>query len=631
MRPPGPVEPLEGLMRRVPFFRTLDRVDVARLIGALEEVTLPAGTVLFTEGAEADGLYLLERGRVVVSVQTAQGEQPVAELGAPAHFGELGLLLAGRTGSARTVSDVRLWRLPRHRFEQLVRERPGIGLAIAASLASRLDVRSRQAVGAPLAEGPPAAVTLEAHHVRHSRRWNLLGAALALGVPLVLWFLPPPGGLSTAGWHVSLIVVGAALGWLFEPVPDFVVALLMVAAWGIGGLAPLVLVFAGFTSSSWVVALGALALAAAMARSGLLFRIALFLLRAFPATHGGQVLALLAGGILVTPLVPLATARISAVAPLARELAQAMGYPPRSRASAALSFAGLIGYGSFSSIFLTGLAMNFFVLDLLSPADRLRFSWLPWTAGAAVAGVVLLAGMAAVLLWVFRAEVRSTTAPQVLRRQERVLGALSRREGVTIGAVAVLLGGLLIQPIVRIETAWLAIGAVAVAIAGGALDREGFRGAIDWGFLILFGVLLGTGGVLHSAGVDGWVAGRLIPLTRAVGSAGGVVILLAVFVIAARLLLPRQPATLLLSLAVVPAAPQLGLQPWVAGFVVLLVANTWLHPSQHDWYRLTKEATGGEMFTDRHGVILGVAATVVTLAAVAASIVYWRLTGLLTP
>jgi di/tricarboxylate transporter len=522
--------------------------------------------------------------------------------------------------------------LPRYRFEQLVRERPGIGLALAAGLASRLDVRSREAVGAPLVEDPPpAAVTLEADHIRRSARWNLLGAALALGVPAALWYLPAPGGLTAGGWHVSLIVVGAALGWLFEPVPDFVVALLMVVAWGIAGLAPLALVFSGFTSSSWVVALGALALAAAMARSGLLFRIALFLLRTFPATHAGQVLALLAGGILVTPLVPLATARISAVAPLARELAQAMAYPPRSRASAALSFAGLIGYGSFSSIFLTGLAMNFFVLELLPPADQARFSWLPWTAGAVVAGAVLLVGMAAVLLSAFHAEVPSTTAPEVLRRQERVLGPVARSEWVTIGAVAVLLGGLLIQPVLRIETAWLAIGALAVAMTGGALDREGFRNSIDWGFLVLFGVLLGTGGVLHNAGVDGWVAERLIPLSRAVGSAGGIVILLAFFVIGIRVVLPRQPATLLLSLAVVPAAPRLGLQPWVAGFVVLLMANTWLHPSQHDWYRLTKDATAGEMFTDRHGIILGIAATIVTLAAVAASILYWRLTGMLTP
>jgi len=42
-------EPIEALLLRVPFFQTLDRVDLARLAGALEEVRLPAGTQIFSE------------------------------------------------------------------------------------------------------------------------------------------------------------------------------------------------------------------------------------------------------------------------------------------------------------------------------------------------------------------------------------------------------------------------------------------------------------------------------------------------------------------------------------------------------------------------------------------------------
>ncbi|MGQ0550541.1 MAG: SLC13 family permease, partial [Armatimonadota bacterium] len=451
------VDPLEGLMRRVPFFRALDRVSIARLIGALEKVHFPAGTLIFAEGAEADALYLLESGRVVVSVSTAGGDRRLDELEPPAHFGEMGLLLDRRTASVRAVTDVHAWKLPRQRFEQLVRERVGIGLAIAAALAERMDQRLRAHVGAPAPQARREPMTLEGLHPRPLVAWRIVGAAIAVGVPLVLWSLPPPGGLGTQGWHVSLIVLGAALAWLFEPVPDFVIALLMAAAWGVSGLASLPLVFAGFASSSWVLALGALALASAMARSGLLFRTALMLLKTFPATHAGQVLALLVGGLLITPLVPLATARVSAIAPLTRELGQAMGYPPRGRATAALSYAGLLGYGSFSSIFLTGLAMNFFVIDLLPSADRVRFDWLTWFAGAAAAGAVMLVGLALVLLGIFRAEGASKATPEVLRRQERVLGPLSQKEMVTIAALAVLLGGLVLQPLIRIETAWLAV------------------------------------------------------------------------------------------------------------------------------------------------------------------------------
>jgi len=166
---------------------------------------------------------------------------------------------------------------------------------------------------------------------------------------------------------------------------------------------------------------------------------------------------------------------------------------------------------------------------------------------------------------------------------------------------------------------------------GGGLDRPRFRSAIDWGFLILFGVLLGTDGVMRRVMVDQWIAGLLVPVIRLARGPGVLVILLALVVIAARLVLQRQPATLLLALALIPAAPGLGLPPWIVGFVILVAANTWVHPYQSDWYRLLREGTAGEAFTDRHGLTLGVALTAVTVAAIAVSIPYWRWLGLLEP
>ena len=198
----------------------------------------------------------------------------------------------------------------------------------------------------------------------------------------------------------------------FEPIPDFAVALAMAGAWGVLGLATVAQAFSGFASSSWVLALGALALAAAMLRSGLLFRAALTLLRAFPATHTGQLLALVFGGILLTPLVPLSVARVAAIAPLAQELARALGYAPRSKGSASLGFAGLIGYWYFSSVFLTGLATNFFVVGLLSADDQRRFGWLGWLAAAAPVGIACLIGALIVLLVMLRPEGRARSPPR---------------------------------------------------------------------------------------------------------------------------------------------------------------------------------------------------------------------------
>jgi anion transporter len=617
---------LEALLRLVPYFRDLDRVSLARLAGALEPLDLPTGSIVTREGSRAQELYLLESGAVTVSVHSLSGNIEVGSMTAPTSFGELGLLLSRRTATIQVAKDAKMWRLPRERFEQLVRERPDIALAVATSLADVQDRRQRNLVGAPiLAE--PRPLTLERARQRPMRS-RLLSAALAIAIPFVLAQLPPPAGLTVHGWHILLVLVGAGIAWLVEPVPDFAIALAMATAWGALGLAPLATVFSGFASSSWVLALGALALAAAMLRSGLLFRSALLLLRAFPATHGGQMLALLFGGIVLTPLVPLSVARVAAIAPLAHELGRALGYRSRSRGSASLAFAGLIGYWYFSSIFLTGLATNFFVVGLLSPDDQHRFGWSGWLLAASPVGIACLIGALVVLFVVLRPEASAKVAAETVRRQTRILGPITRDEQLALTGLAVLVVGLIAQPILSIDAAWLGLAALVI-VTGGVLDRERFRNSLDWGFLVFLGVLLGSGAVLQAGGVDKWIASLVLDATGAVHSPGLLVVVFAAIVMLSRIILPSRPAMVLLSLALVPAAPALGISPWVLGFVVLVAANVWVLPYQGLEYLIARDATNGEAFDDRQGTQVGTALTVVRLLAIAAAVPVWEAMGLI--
>jgi anion transporter len=620
---------LESLLRLVPYFRDLDRVSLARLAGALEKVELPQGTIVTREGATAQELYLLASGAVTASVHSLSGNIEIGTITAPGSFGEMGLLLSRRTATTQVSRDAVMWRLPRERFEQLVRERPDIALAVATSLADAQDRRQRTLLGAPLlTDAQP--MTLEARPRASRTRARLVGAVLAIVVPLALAQLAPPVGLSVKGWEIVLVLVGAAIAWLVEPVPDFAIGLAMAAAWGALGLAPLATIFSGFATSSWILALGALALAAAMLRSGLLFRATLALLRSFPATHRGQILALLFGGVLLTPLVPLSVARVAAIAPLAHELGRALGYRPRSQGSASLAFAGLIGYWYFSSIFLTGLATNFFVLGLLSPDEQRRFGFFGWLAAAAPVGIACLVGALVVLFVVLRPETAATVDAETVRRQTRILGPITRHEQLAIAGLAVLLVGLIVQPILSIDGAWLALAALVI-ITAGPLDRERFRSSLDWGFLVFLGVLLGSGAVLQSGGVDTWVAGLLIGAASGIHSPPLLVIVIALLVMAIRIVLPSRPAMVLLSLALVPAAPSLGISPWVVGFVVLVAANVWVLPYQGLEYLIARDATNGEAFDDRQGTRVGAALTAVRFAAIGLAVPVWVSMGLIQP
>lgn len=599
---------------------------LARLAGSLEELRLPADTLLMSEGDIADALYLLEEGRITLTIASESGDVQVGELEGPAQFGELGMLLERRSATARTQTAARLWKLPRARFEDLVRERPEIGLTVARGLAGLLDRRQRELIGAPLAvaESRPAIASVPSRRRSTSRR-HAAGAAASLAAPALLWSLPPPAGLGVEGWHVLLILGGASVAWTLDVIPDFAVAIALATAWGALGLAPAAVAFGGFTSTSWLVALGVLGLAAAMSASGLLFRAALLSLRAFPATHTGQLVALLAGGAAITPLVPVSVARVAAIARVTRELAQAFGYAPRSAGSAGLAFAGLVGYWYFSNIFLTGFATNFYLVELLAPAERAAFDWTMWLWAALPAGVVCFAGALVALLLLFPPERRAVVRADALARERAVLGPVTRAEQVTGAAVLLLVAGLAAQRAIGIEPAWLALG-VLVLVSGTVLDRAQFRTAIDWGFLVLFGVLLGSGDVLARAGVDRWIAQSVAPIS-ALGPELTVVAI-ALLTTATRMVLPSRPTMFLLMLAFVPVAPSLGLHGWVAGIVVLMCANMWILPYQGLEYLMYREATGREAFDDRQGLRMGAALTAIRLVAIAVSIPFWRAIGL---
>jgi di/tricarboxylate transporter len=618
----------ERLLRSVEYLRDLDRVDIARLIGSSEDAHFAPGTVIIREGEVADSIYLLASGTVEVSLNVDGGDRSVTSISAPATFGDLGLLLNERTATVRAVTEVQAWRIPRHDFERLLRERPQLGVAIAKGLASFIDRRDRVRLGAPVKMPEPLRSMMAAPLARRAGLIRIAYIAISIGVPAALWLLPAPGSLSVSGWHIALVVLGGAIAWLLEPVPDFAVALAIAGAWIATALASPALVFGGFTSSAWVTGVAALGITAAMAASGLLFRASLMLRRVFPPTHRGQLAALLVGGMVLTPLAPTVFGRVATMAPVARDLAQALGHQRKSRASAAVGFAAILGSTILGPVFLTGLITNFLILALLPATDQALFGWAGWLIAALPAGLLLCIGAGVVL---FALDPRSVTraSSAVRRTQEQSLGRLSRHELVSLLAIAIFIAGLLLQPFLRIDAAAVALLSLLVAIGGGALDRQAFRSGIDWATVVLFGVLLGAGGVLRSGGVDRWIAGLITPLAHSLGHPALVILLLALLVIAVRLVLPMVPSGFLLLVALVPAAPQLGLSGWVVGFAVSVLALTWILPRQYEVLRMTREITYDELFSDRQALVVGLLITAIATLAILICVPYWLAIGVL--
>jgi CRP/FNR family transcriptional regulator, cyclic AMP receptor protein len=127
-------------LRHVPLFESLDDEAARKLCQLLEGIDCKAKTVLFRAGEEGNAMYLIEQGKVRISVQATDGhEMTLAELGRGDFFGEMALLDGQRrSADAMVAEDSRLAVLSREHFLSFLRSSPDIALEMLTALANRL-------------------------------------------------------------------------------------------------------------------------------------------------------------------------------------------------------------------------------------------------------------------------------------------------------------------------------------------------------------------------------------------------------------------------------------------------------------------------------------------------------------
>src|SRR5436190_4523408 len=127
-------------LRHVPLFESLDDEAARKLCQLLESIDCKEKTCLFRAGDDGNAMYLIERGKVRISVQATDGhEMTLTELGRGDFFGEMALLDGQKRSADAIVSeDARLAVLSREHFLSFLRSSPDIALEMLTALANRL-------------------------------------------------------------------------------------------------------------------------------------------------------------------------------------------------------------------------------------------------------------------------------------------------------------------------------------------------------------------------------------------------------------------------------------------------------------------------------------------------------------
>jgi CRP/FNR family transcriptional regulator, cyclic AMP receptor protein len=123
------------VIRSVPLFSRCSRSQLAEIAGIADEIDLPAGKELMTQGDRGREFFVLLEGTAEV---TQDGER-VNELGPGDFFGEIALVWqAPRTATVTTTSPVRALVITDRSFRALLDHQPEIKQGVLEALAERL-------------------------------------------------------------------------------------------------------------------------------------------------------------------------------------------------------------------------------------------------------------------------------------------------------------------------------------------------------------------------------------------------------------------------------------------------------------------------------------------------------------
>ena len=123
-------------LRSIPLFKGLSKKEIERLSRVMDEVDVPKGKELATEGRFAYEFFIIEQG----TARVTRGGEHVADLGPNDFFGEIGLLESERRiASVVTTSPMAAIVMSGRDFRAMEEELPRVGAQIREKIKERLN------------------------------------------------------------------------------------------------------------------------------------------------------------------------------------------------------------------------------------------------------------------------------------------------------------------------------------------------------------------------------------------------------------------------------------------------------------------------------------------------------------
>ncbi len=603
-----------------PTFRDVPRSDLARFLSHVEEIELNDGEVLLKQDADANHSYLIVSGQFTVAGSgNNQAQKATGFLGEETVLG-----LKTYLATATAIGETQLLKFPKEALLELAKHGP-----IKEQLVDSYGNRFRD----PATDNQNTSKRFVARVPEPYPLRITIGWALAVLVPAgLLWWLGTNEILPNQhAMHLTVVISIAVIMWVFRLMPDFIPALFTLFCIIVLGIAPPSVALGGFASNAFCMALSIFGLSIVISVSGLSYRLLLWLLRVGPPGKVWYNFCLFITGLALTPVVPTTNGRVAILAPFTNDMLEAMGRTAAAKEGPRLTASVMGGASLLSAIFLSSKSINFLVFGLLPVQEQARYHWLHWLHAAVLCGLVLLSLYLLATWLLFRNDSKPAISKAIVTNQSKLLGPMRPAEWAAVFGLVILLMSFFTAEIHHIDIPWVALAILFAMLMFQFLSAKDFQSRIDWAFLIYLACLIGLGTAMTYTGLNAWLAQNLSWLQLLMrDDFPQFVAMLAAAIFAVRLALPINATVVIFATLLIPTAVVSGANPWLVGFIILLLSESFIWPYQASYYAQFRSMALPEAGVDDPKlVILHFLEFPMKLIAIYASFPYWHSLGII--
>ncbi|MBI0331277.1 DASS family sodium-coupled anion symporter [Burkholderia plantarii] len=351
-------------------------------------------------------------------------------------------------------------------------------------------------------------------------------------VLIAVLLLPTPADLPVAGHRMLAILAFAVVVWITEAVSYEASAIIVTSLMAfLVGTAPTVqdpgvaygtsraisMALAGFSNSALALVAAALFIAAAMTLTGLDRRIALVTLSRIGTSTRRVMIGAIAVTILLSLVVPSATARSACVVPIMMGVVSAFGVDKRSNVAAGIMIIVAQATSIWNIGIQTSAAQNLLTAGFMEKMLGSHVTWASWFVAGAPWALVMSAVLVVLVLKMMPPEANAIAGgKEAVEAQLHEMGPMTGAQKRLLGvSVALLLCWATEGKLHHFDTTSVTYAGLVVLMLPrfGVMTWKDVQSRIPWGTVIVFGVGISLGTALLTTQAGQWLGHHVVAAT----------------------------------------------------------------------------------------------------------------------